>query len=84
MDKRQALGFFRILPAGAADVGDDVSREDLREAGLGDWSLKDVGSDDLSDVMPELGPEYDVPVLLDDRPPAPGEKVVKLTFGKTG
>ena len=60
--KPEALGFFRILPAGAADIGDEVSREDLREAGLGDWSLRDVGSDDLTGVFPDE--EYDVPIRL--------------------
>jgi hypothetical protein len=82
--KREALAFFRILPAGAADVGDDVSREDLRAAGAGDWSLKDLGGDDLSDVLPPFGPEYDEPVLMDDREPATEEKVTRLELGKAG
>jgi hypothetical protein len=76
--KREALAFFRILPAGAADVGEDVSREDLRAAGLGDWSMHDLSSDDLSDVLPPLGPDYDTPLLLDDKPPRPDEEVIYL------
>jgi len=82
--KREALAFFRILPAGAADVGDEVSREDLRAAGAGDWSLRDLGGDDLTDVLPPLGPEYDEPIRMDDRPPADGERVVTLALGKAG
>ncbi len=82
--KREALGFFRILPAGAADIGDDVSREDLRAAGMGDWSLRDVGCDDLTDVLPPLDGEYDEPVRLDDRAAEPGESVVELKMGKAG
>lgn len=82
--KREALAFFRILPPGAADVGDDVSREDLRAAGAGDWSLTNLGGDDLTDVLPPFGDEYDEPVRLDDREPAPGEQVVRLPFGKAG
>jgi hypothetical protein len=82
--KREALAFFRILPAGAADVGADVSREDLRAAGAGDWSMKDLGGDDLTDVLPPFDGEYDVPVRLDDRAPEPGERVVELKMGRTG
>lgn len=82
--KREALGFFRILPAGAADVGEDVSREDLRAAGAGDWSLRDVGRDDLSDVLAPLDEDYDEPVCLDDRPPAEGERVVQVIFHRAG
>ena len=81
---REALAYFRILPAGAADVGDDVSREDLREAGLGDWSLKGVGHDDLTDVLPPLPDEYDVPIRMDDRAPGPGEPVVELKMSRAG
>jgi len=81
---RQALGFFRILPAGAADVGDEVSREDLRAAQLGDWSMSDVGRDDLSDVVFPFDGEYDEPVLLDDRAPERGERVVELLLNKVG
>lgn len=45
---RDALAVFRILPAGAADVGRDVSRDELRAAGLGEWSMTGVGRDDLA------------------------------------
>lgn len=79
--KREALGLFRILPAGAANVG-DVSREELREAGVGRWSLQDVSSDDLTDVLPPMEGEYDIPVRLDDRPPEAGERVVEIAMDK--
>lgn len=76
--KRDALAFFRILPAGTADIGDDVSRADLRAAGVGDWALTDVGRDDLSDV---LGGDYDEPVPIDDLPTEPKVPVVRLKIG---
>lgn len=79
--KRDALAFFRILPAGAADVGEGVSREDLRAAGAGDWSIKDVAADDLSDLF---GDEYDEPILLDERPTDPGVPYIELKIGKAG
>lgn len=91
---RDALAFFRILPAGAADVGEDVSREELREAGAGDWFLK-VGSQDdvgcLFDEVPEypgrpaeIPEDYDVPVPTTDEAPTAGEKVVEVRFKGTG
>ncbi len=79
---REALGFFRILPAGAADIGDDVSREDLRTARIGDWSLQNVGSDDLTDVL--LDGEYDIPLRMDDRTPDAGAPVVEIKMGRAG
>lgn len=57
--KLEALAFVRILPPGAADVG-DVSREDLRDAGAGTWSARVAHRDDvgcLFDEVPEAPPE---------------------------
>jgi hypothetical protein len=92
--KRDTLAFFRILPAGAADIGDDVTREDLRQAGVGDWAMTGVGADDLSDVGGLFGGEYDEPVPLDtvhleplpmeDAPTAPRVPFVELKLGKAG
>ena len=92
--KRDALAFFRILPAGAADIGDDVSREDLRRAGAGDWFLKlgnqdDVGClfdevPDFPERPPEIPEEYDVPVATTDEAPKAGEKVVEVRFKGVG
>lgn len=79
--KRDALAFFRILPAGAADLGEEVSREDLRAAGLGDWSMRDVGRDDLGDVF---GPEFDEVLPFDEAPTNPGVGVTRLGLGRTG
>lgn len=73
--KREALAFFRILPAGAADVGADVSREELRDAGLGQWSMSCTERDDLRGLLRD---EYDEPVCLDDREPGHGETYVEL------
>lgn len=95
--KRDALAFFRILPAGTADVGAGVSREELRAAGLGDWSLTDVGRDDLTDVLgpegigPDLAaparpdpffPDFDEVLPMEDRPTDPGVPVVELRLRK--
>ena len=87
---KEALAFIRILPAGAADIGPDVTRAELREAGAGNWSLACGGRDDLSSVLgpdpraPEIPPEYDVIVTAHERPPEAGEPVVHLRFGTDG
>lgn len=81
--KRDALAFFRILPAGAADVG-EVSREELRADGLGDWCLKDVGHDDLGDLF---GAEFDELVPMEERPTDPGlpaSVMRELKIGRAG
>lgn len=92
--KKEALAFIRLLPAGAADIGPDVTRAELREAGVGNWSLACGGRDDLSGDLPpideatppkrDLPPEFDELVPLTDRPPEAHEKVVTLRFGTTG
>ncbi len=89
----EALAFIRILPAGAADIGPDVTRAELREAGLGSWSLACGGRDDLSRELaalddagppPTLPPEYDELIPISDRPPEIHENVVVLRFGTGG
>jgi hypothetical protein len=80
---REALAYLRMLPAGAADVG--VSREELRAAGAGDWSMVNVARDDLAADLPDacVDPlaDYDAPVRLDDDAPRPGERVLVVSFG---
>lgn len=82
--KPGALAFFRILPPGAAEVGEDVSREDLRAAGAGDWAMTELTADDLTDVLPPTEAEFDIPICLDDQKPARGEPVIHLSMRKTG
>lgn len=78
---RDALAFFRILPAGAADVGRDVSRDELRAAGLGEWSMTEVGRDDLGEAF---GGEYDEVLPLEEEPTDPRVTPVVIRFGKVG
>lgn len=44
--KLEAISLFRILPAGAAEIG--VSRQEMREAGVGSWSAGGGQRDDVS------------------------------------
>lgn len=62
--KLEAVSLFRILPAGAAELG--VSREEMREAGVGAWSAGGGQQDDVSrlfdpeefdEVLPAPEPE---------------------------
>lgn len=80
---RDALAFLRILPAGAADIGPEVTREELREAGVGDWVVTGGMVDDVGCLFPEFGPEYDV-VLPMDAAPARVERAVQVRFKDVG
>lgn len=78
--KTDALAFFRILPAGAADVG-DVSREELREAGAGDWTMKGgIEREDLGDLFPELT-DFEV---LNEAPEKLDPDAIELRFRESG
>lgn len=91
--KQEALAFIKILPAGAADIGPDVSREELREAGVGAWSASvthrdDVGClfdpEELAERPAELPPEFDYVVPTTDEAPAASERTIRLRFGTHG
>lgn len=83
---RDALAFFRILPAGAADIGAEVSRQDLREAGAGDWVVKEAIQDDVSCVFGPGGLEgdFDEVMPLAESKPRKGEVVTELRFKQVG
>lgn len=79
---RDALAFFRILPAGAADIGPEVTRQELREAGAGDWLIKETIQDDVSCLF---GPgDFDEVMEIPDSKPSKGEVVTELRFQKVG
>ena len=89
MDKKlEAVSLMRLLPAGAADLGDGVTREQLREAGLGAWSTRCGRRDDVSAATvdaPDPGLEdYDAvlpqPEDTSEAPTAPGGPVVRMQF----
>lgn len=87
--KRDALAFFRILPAGAADIGEDVTREDLRAAGAGQWVVTERMEDDVSCIFgPERAKEipldYDIPLPLNEAQPLDNERVIQLKFRDVG
>ena len=82
--KREALAFFRILPAGAADMG-EVTREELRAEGLGLWSLTEPIAEDIGCVFnrpEEISEEYDIPLI--EHVERPDEVVTHVRFRESG
>ncbi len=53
--KLEAISLVRILPAGAAQVGADVTRDQLRAAEVGSWAATELGDGARDDVGPLLG-----------------------------
>jgi hypothetical protein len=88
--KQEAIALVRFLPAGAADLGPEVTRDELREAGIGGWSGKVTHRDDVSCVFgpaerpPELPPEFEYVVPTTDEAPKATERVVRMRFGTDG
>lgn len=80
---RDALAFFRILPAGAADIGAEVTRQELREAGAGDWLIKERIQDDVSCLFGPGG-DFDEVMEIAESKPQKGEVVTELRFSKVG
>lgn len=74
----EAISMLRFLPTDPASWGQEVGREELRAAGLGDWSAAGGARDDLR-AAGGLA-DYDEPILAGDDPPARGERVVELRF----
>lgn len=74
----EAISMLRFLPTDPSSWGQEVGREELRAAGLGDWSAAGGMRDDLRAVGGLA--DYDEPILAGDDPPARGERVVELRF----
>jgi hypothetical protein len=82
--KQEAISLMRFLPPGAADLGEEVTRDDMRAAGIGEWSGRVTHRDDVSCVFdrpPELPEEFDYVVPMMDEVTEPGIKVTRLRFG---
>ena len=58
--KLEAISLMKLLPAGAADVG-GVTRQQLRDAGVGQWSAQCEAVDDLRAAID--GPEPDTEIV---------------------
>lgn len=83
--KLEAIGLMRLLPAGAAHLGEGVTREHVRQAGMGPWSAQLDQREDLRGVLPP--PEldgYDVVLPMEDEDDIPTEDAVVLRFGTRG
>jgi hypothetical protein len=88
--KLEAISLMRLLPAGAADLG-DVTREELREASHGEWSALLGRKDDLRDGLApadapteecEVLPGYDTVVPLAEAQVKENEPVIELRFSE--
>ena len=86
--KLEAISLMKILPSGAADVG-GVTRQQLRDAGVGRWSAQCESVDDLRDAFDAPEPDteivpcpelegYDQPTRVEGEDKAQG--VVELRF----
>jgi hypothetical protein len=89
MDKKlEAISLMRFLPAGAANMGEGVTREQLREAGLGRWSAPCGRTDDVRSAEERAAAAglegYDVvlpqPEDASEAPTAPGGPVIRIRF----
>lgn len=87
--KLEAISLLRFLPPRAAKIGDEVTRQDLRDAGYGPWAAGGGRTDDLradalptaDDDVPELGLEdYDQILPAEPHEPDSDEPVIVLRF----
>ena len=86
--KLEAISLMRFLPAGAAQLGEGVTRDQMREAGLGAWSAPCERKDDLrtdSERAADAGLEgYDIvlqqPEDESEIPTEPGGSVFRVRF----
>ena len=89
----EVISLFRFLPAAGADMG-DVSREELREADMGQWSHSCGRRDDLQEG---LGPDdpteehvptpaelsgFDIVLPLAEPDPVENEPRIELRFSE--
>lgn len=87
--KLETFSLMRMLPAGAADMG-DVTREELRERDLGAWSAPSGRIDDVRAVQgavvsspqdPRTMADFDEVLPLEERDAAADrERVIELSF----
>jgi len=89
MDKKlEAISLMRLLPAGAAAIGEGVTRDQLREAGLGAWSAPCGRKDDLRTEAERAEAAelegYDIvlpqPEDESEAPTEPGVPVLRMCF----
>jgi hypothetical protein len=97
--KLEALAFVKMLPPRAVDIGPDVTRDELRAAGVGAWSAEVQFRDDARCVpavldaadrapaerkaLPELS-DFDEVIPTAERDTKKGEVVTVLRFGSGG
>ena len=63
--KLEAFSLMRMLPPGAAQVG-DVTRQELRDADLGSWVAPCGRTDDLSALVEPAASSPEEPRLMED------------------
>ncbi len=73
----EAISLLRFLPPGTADLG-ELSRAEMREAGLGAWSAPLHAREDTR--PPDGLHDYDEVLPAEPAAPAPGERVIELRF----
>ncbi len=92
----EVISLFRFLPAAGAELG-DVTREELREADMGQWSHPCGRHDDLQAGLAPPGPDdpteeqeasptelrgYDIVLPLEDDGSSMHEPLIELRFSE--
>lgn len=75
-NRLEAISLLRFLPPGAADVGEGITREDLRAEGVGVWSDPCGRVDDLRPIFED----FDEVLHVAAEEPKAGERVIELRF----
>lgn len=69
---------MRFMPPGAANIGEGVTRQQLRDAGLGAWSASCGRTDDVSAIQGRPPAQDDAPLFEDFDEVLPADAVEAL------